>query len=86
MSELSGKFPDLCDISGIVTTIINGCLTDKRDSSKIRMIKEMPEPILTDKSHTDMFMPIQAAPTVPFCIIQMDNFEAVDANMLIELQ
>jgi hypothetical protein len=49
------------------------------------MVKKIPEPVFTDESHTDMFVPVKAAPPVAFRIIQMDDFEISDANMVIEL-
>src|SRR5665647_187424 len=49
------------------------------------MVKEKPEPFLSDKSHTYMLMPVQTATQIPFCIIQMDNLEISDPYLFIEL-
>jgi hypothetical protein len=50
------------------------------------MVKEVPEPILTDKTHADMFVPVKPASPFAFRVIQMDDSEIFRTNLLIELR
>ena len=49
------------------------------------MVKEVTEPVFTDKSQTDMFVPVKPASPVAFRIIQMYDFEIADIDLIIEL-
>ena len=82
---LSCKFPHLGYIPLIIPSFINGSFTNKRESGKDGMAKKVPEPVFTDKSHPDVFVPVKPASPVTFRIIQVDDFEISDTNVVFEL-